>query len=417
MIHFSKKQFNNQLPVIINPDPATSIVTVNVLYNVGSKHESADKTGFAHLFEHLMFGGSLHISSFDHQVEKAGGTNNAFTNSDFTSYYISLPSSNLEMALWLESDRMLGLNFSEENLSVQKNVVIEEFKQNYLNQPYGDVWLLLRPLAYKQHPYQWPTIGKEISHIEQATLQDVKDFYYSHYAPNNAIISISGNVHPATTYHMVEKWFSDIEQRTIHQPSIPQEPPQKEPRSLSVERNVPLNAIYKAYHMCSRTHPDFYATDMISDILSNGISSRLYQKLVKEKKMFYHLDAFISGEVDTGLFLIAGKLHNKVRMEEAEEAINAEIENIKTNIVEDQEIIKVKNKFEAQQIYQNAQILNRAIQLSYFELIGDAEDVNKEVHKYQSVTPEKLKTISQQIFQPENCSTLYYYSKSPNHAE
>jgi predicted Zn-dependent peptidase len=417
MINFDKQLLENKLTVITHNDPSSSIAAVNILYNVGAKHESPDKTGFAHLFEHLMFGVSLHVSSYDTFVEKAGGTNNAFTNNDITSYYLVVPHSNIEIAYWLESDRMLGLNFSEENLKVQKNVVIEEFKQRYLNQPYGDVWLLLRPLAFTTHPYQWPTIGKDISHIENATLEEVKHFFYTHYAPNNAILTISGNVHPEQTLELAQKWFGDIPERTLQAKKIPDEPKQTAPRALEVERNVPLDAIYKVYHIFPRNHKHFYTTDMISDILSNGVSARFIQHLVKTKKLFHELEAFVSGEMEEGLFIIAGKLNEGTSMQVAEEAILNELENIKKETVTTQELNKVKHKFEANQVYKNSEILNRALQLSYFELLGDAGQINQEIENVNQVTPEQIQSVAQSVFTKENCSTLYYYSKNHKHAK
>ncbi len=411
-IKFHKETLSNGLRVVINRDNSTSLAAVNLLYDVGSKHESPDRTGFAHLFEHLMFGGSLHIPTFDTPLEKAGGTNNAFTNNDFTSYYMTLPVANLEVSFWLESDRMLGLNFSQQKLDIQKNVVIEEYKQRYLNRPYGDIWLLLRPLAYKVHPYQWPTIGKDISHIENATLQEVKQFFYSHYAPNNAILTISGNVEIDHVMTLADTWFGEIQNRPISEKSTKKEPSQQKERSLSVERDVPFDAIYKTYHMCSRSHPDFYATDMISDILSNGHSSRLYQSLVKQKKLFYQLDAFISGELEDGLFVIAGKLNKGVSMKDAEEAIEEEVNKIKTTLPQNKEMEKVKNKFEANHIYNNTETLNKVIHLSYHELLGDAGMINHEVEKYRSVTPDQIQKIASDLLKQQTCSTLYYHSKN-----
>ncbi len=411
-ITYYKEILSNGLRVIINNDSSTSLAAVNLLYNVGSKHESPGRTGFAHLFEHLMFGGSFNIPSFDTPLEKAGGTNNAFTNNDFTSYYMTLPAANLEIAFWLESDRMLGLNFSQQKLDVQRNVVIEEYKQRYLNRPYGDTWLLLRPLAYKVHPYQWPTIGKNISHIENATLQEVKNFFYSHYAPNNAILTVSGNVEIDYVLSIADKWFGEIPSRSISRKTIEKEPVQKKEQHLNVERDVPFDAIYKVYHTCSRNHPDFYATDMISDILSNGNSSRLYQSLVKQKKLFYQLDAYISGELEEGLFVFSGKLNKNVSMKDADEAISEEIEKMKTSLPEGKEIEKVKNKFEANYIYNNTETLNRAIHLSFYDLLGDAGFVNHEVENYRSVTPEQVQQTANNVFKKQNCSTLYYHSKT-----
>jgi len=303
MIKFDKFTLNNGLKVIVHKDKSTPIVAINLLYNVGSRDENPDKTGFAHLFEHLMFGGSKNIPVYDKPLQQVGGENNAFTNSNITNYYITLPKANIETAFWLESDRMLNLNFSEKSLNVQRNVVIEEYKQRYLNQPYGDVWLMLRPLAYKKHPYRWATIGKDVSHIENASLDDVKEFFYKYYAPNNAILTIAGDVETEQIKKLTEKWFGSIEKRNVPVRNLPVEPEQTEKREMSVTKDVPFNAIYKAYHMCSRNDKNYHATDLISDILANGKSSRFYQSLVKEKKIFSNIDAYITGDNDNGLFV------------------------------------------------------------------------------------------------------------------
>ncbi|MBI4645148.1 MAG: insulinase family protein, partial [Bacteroidia bacterium] len=370
-----------------------------------------EKTGFAHLFEHLMFGGSVNIPSYDKPLQKAGGENNAFTNNDFTDYYLTIPAENLETGFWLESDRMLCLDFSERSLEVQKNVVIEEFKQRYLNQPYGDIWLLIRPLAYKKHPYQWDTIGKDISHIENASLSDVKDFFYRYYAPNNAILCVAGNIEIEQVKHLTEKWFGMIEKRNVPQRNLTQEPLQKEQRKHEVTRDVPFDAIFKVYHMCSRTDTGFYAADLLSDILSGGQSSRLYQSLVKEKKLFGEINAYILGTLEPGLFVITGKLLERVNMNEAERAIENEIEQLSTHAISSIELEKVKNKAETAFAGFNINVLNKAMNLASYELTGDAEDLNKEIEKYSSVTIANTRDTAGKIFQPENCSTLYYYSE------
>ena len=306
MIKYKKHILKNGLRVILHKDESTPVACVNILYDVGARDENENKTGFAHLFEHLMFGGSVNIPDYDKPLQQVGGTSNAFTSNDITNYYETLPLENLETALWLESDRMLSLAFTPKSLEVQRNVVIEEFKQRYLNQPYGDVWLLLRPLAYKNHPYLWPTIGKEISHIENAAMEDVKAFFKKHYCPLNAILCIAGNMEEEKALKLAEKWFSDIPSGDPYIRNLPKEPVQNEPRELRVERDVPADAIYKVWHMCSRTSPKYYATDLISDILSRGKSSRLYQILVKEKRMFTEANAFVMGDLDEGLFVFSG---------------------------------------------------------------------------------------------------------------
>ena len=286
MVKFERFQLSNGLKVLVNEDKSTSMVAINILYNVGSRDEQPDKTGFAHLFEHLMFGGSENIESYDTPVQMVGGESNAFTSNDITNYYVVLPSDNLETGFWLESDRMLKLNFSEQSLQVQQKVVIEEYRQRYLNQPYGDIWLLLRPLAYKVHPYRWPTIGERIEHISDAKLEDVESFFYSHYAPNNACMTLSGNIDVDRAKHLVQMWFGDIEKRDVKVRDLPVEPVQQEARHQTVTRNVPYDALYKTWHIPNRLDKKFYVCDLITDLLSGGKSARLYQDLVKEKKLF-----------------------------------------------------------------------------------------------------------------------------------
>jgi predicted Zn-dependent peptidase len=411
MIPFTKITLENGLKVIVHTDPSTTIVAFNVLYNVGSRNENPQKTGFAHLFEHLMFEGSIHIPSYDTPLQNAGGENNAFTSNDITNYYITLPKENIETAFWLESDRMLGLDFSQQKLDIQKNVVIEEFNQRYLNQPYGDAFLLLRPLAYTTHPYQWPTIGKDISHIKNANLTDVKDFFTHHYAPNNAILSITGNITMHEIKPLAEKWFGSIPERKIANRQLPVEPKQTEPRSLSVERNVPQDAIYMAFHMSSKLDEQYYITDLISDLLANGKSSRLYQNLVKNKKLFSEINAYITGDIDPGLILVNGKLMPGVDMQKGEESIWNELNQLITEDISDYELNKVKNKFES--VYQFGQIsgLNKAMNLAYYELLGNAELINHEIEKYRSITKEEVKETAKKIFCKENSSTLYYKAK------
>ena len=408
MVEFKKFTLHNGLRVIFHQDKDTPVAAVNILYDVGAKDEHPQKTGFAHLFEHLMFGGSVNIPNYDKPLQEAGGSSNAFTNNDFTNYYETLPKDNLETALWLESDRMLSLAFTDKSLEVQRKVVIEEFKQNYLNRPYGDFWLLMRPLAYKIHPYSWATIGKEISHIENATIQDVKDFFYSHYAPNNAVLSIAGNFEFEYIKDVVEKWFGNIEKRTVAKRNIPEEPKQTEAGILTVERNVPVDAWYQTYHMCGRKHPDFYAADLLSDILSNGESSRLFQKLIKKNPVFSSLDAYISGSIDPGLFIFNGKPSDNISFEEAEFSIMNELEKIITKSITERELQKVKNKIESKFIFSETDILNKAMDLAFYEYLEDAELVNKEIDKYNSVGTEHILNVTKKIFKKENSNTLYY---------
>ena len=411
MINFERFELSNGLRVLVHQDKSTPIVAFNLLYDVGARDEDPNRTGFAHLFEHLMFGGSIHIADYDEVVENAGGQNNAFTSNDITNYYITLPKENIEHAFRLESDRMLSLAFTPKSLEVQRQVVIEEFKQNYLNQPYGDIHLLLRPLAYKKHPYQWPTIGKEISHIEEASMEDVKSFFYKHYAPNNAILVVAGDVNIDQIKSLSEKWFGPIPKRNTVKRNLPKEPRQNEARTLKVERDVPVDVIYKAYHMCSRVHEDFFATDLISDILSRGNSSRLYKSLVKEQKLFSDIDAFVGGELDESLFYFAGKLNPGVTMEDAEAGIQSEIDKLCRTLVHENELQKVKNKAIAAHKFSELNVLNKAINLATSELIGDAHLANKQIEFYEAVTAHKIKSVAEEIFRASNSNTLYYHAK------
>lgn len=411
MIQFEKFVLQNGLRVLVHQDKSTPIAAFNILYDVGAKDEDPEKTGFAHLFEHLMFGGSVNIPNFDQPLQEVGGQNNAFTSNDITNYYSTLPVANLETAFWLDSDRMLSLAFSDKSLEVQRNVVIEEFKQRYLNQPYGDVWLLLRPLAYKKHPYRWATIGKEVAHIEDAVMEDVKAFFNKHYGPKNAVLCVAGDVTTDQVRKLAEKYFGDIPAREKYVRDLPAEPQQTEYRELTVERDVPANAIYKAYHMCDRMDPDYYATDLISDILSRGDSSRLYNSLVKEKGLFTEISAFVMGSHDNGLFVVSGKTANGVDVKEADAAIETELEKLTKIHVPDEELQKVKNKFESSKLFGEMTALNKAMNLCFFELFGDGSLVNQELEKYEGVTPDKIYEIASRMLVKSNCSTLFYLSK------
>lgn len=408
MIQVNRYTLANGLRIVHNEDDSTQMVALNLLYDVGARDEDPSHTGFAHLFEHLMFGGSLHIPDYDTPVQNAGGENNAWTNNDITNYYITLPHQNVETGFWLESDRMLSLDFSPKSLEVQRQVVIEEFKQRNLNQPYGDASHLLRELAYESHPYRWPTIGKEIAHIAQATLEEVKDFFFRFYAPNNAILAVTGHISFEETIRLAEKWFGPIPARNISPRQLPAEKPQTAVRRKTVERKVPVDAIYMAFHMSNRMHPDYYVYDMITDILSNGRSSRFIQSLVQEQKLFTSIDAYISGSLDEGLLHVTGKPVEGVSLEQAEEAIWKELEKMKTVPVSEQELEKVKNRYESEQIFNNINYLNVATNLAFFELTGKAEDINEEVGKYRAVTAEQIQATSARCFVLENCSILYY---------
>lgn len=412
MINVNRHVLDNGLRIVHSEDTSTQMIALNLLYDVGARDEHPEHTGFAHLFEHLMFGGSVNIPDYDTPVQKAGGENNAWTNNDMTNYYITLPCKNAEIGFWLESDRMLSLDFNEKSLEVQKNVVTEEFKQRNLNQPYGDVSHIIRDMAYKTHPYRWPTIGKDINHISNATLDEVKEFFYSYYAPNNAILAVSGNITFQETVRLAEKWFGNIPSREIKARELPEEIPQTEERRLTVLRNVPVDTLYMAFHICKRKDKEYYTFDVISDILCNGRSSRLVQKLVQEKKIFSSIDAYISGSIDNGLFHIAGKPCEGISLEEAEEAIWEELERLKKEDIDALELEKVKNRYESEQIFSNINYLTVATNLAYFELIGKAEDINSEVEKYRSVSPEQIAKAAEKCFVPQNCSILYYKKAS-----
>ena len=411
MIKYEKFTLENGLRVIVHQDTSTPIVAFNLVYNVGAKDENPEQTGFAHLFEHLMFGGSKNIPSYDEPLERVGGSNNAFTNNDITNYYETLPKENLETAFWLESDRMLSLAFTDKSLEVQRQVVIEEFKQNYLNQPYGDTSLLLRPLVYKKHPYQWSTIGKEISHIEGAEMSDVKNFFYSHYAPNNAVLTVAGDVTTEQVQALSEKWFGDIERREIKKRSYDQEPIQNEYRFLKVERDVPADALQMAFQMCDRLAPEYYATDLLSDVLSNGKSSRLYQTLVQEQQIFSELDAYIMGSHDKGMFMFNGKLMPGKTIKEGEDAIWKQIDLLLDKGLEKNELLKVQNKVEANLIFGDMSVLNKAMNLSMFELLGDANMLNQETEKYKAVSEKEFIDNAKNVLRKDNCSSLHYHKK------
>lgn len=408
MIKYDFFTLSNGLKVFVHQDKTSTTAVLNLLYNVGSRDEDENKTGFAHLFEHLMFGGSKNISSFDEPLQVVGGENNAFTSPDLTNYYITLPSANLETAFWLESDRMLSLSFDPKVLEVQRNVVIEEFKQRYLNQPYGDVWLKLRPLVYQKHPYRWPTIGKEIAHIENATMEDVKSFFYKYYIPNNAILVIGGNVETEEVKKLSEKWFGPIPAGEPYHRKLKQEPEQKSLRRLEIQAKVPLDALYIAYHMSDKLSKDYVACDLLSDILGRGKSSRLYTKLVNEKKLFSALNAHLSGSNEPGLIIIEGKLNQGVKLEEAEAEVMAIVEEVKKNPVPEEELTKVKNQAEATLQFGEVELLERCMALAFAANLGDPELVNKESEKIQSVKAADIHKAANKYLKESNCSILYY---------
>jgi zinc protease len=407
MIAFEEFVLDNGLQVIVHEDHSVQIAVMNILYDVGSRDENPQRTGFAHLFEHLMFGGSKNVPSYDEPLQLVGGENNAFTNTDITNYYLTLPASNIETGFWLESDRMMSLSFDPKVLEVQRKVVVEEFKQRYLNQPYGDVWLRLRPLAYKVHPYQWATIGKEISHIEEATLEDVKAFFSRHYVPNNAILVVAGNVTTDQVRSLSEKWFGGIPAGKKYR-QLPAEPKQAEKRTDTVVAKVPANAIYKAYHMGGRFDKDYYAGDLLSDILSRGQSSRLYQQLVKEKEIFTSISSFVMGTVDPGLLVISGRIKDNISLQQAEAEINSVLAEVVRLGVGEEELLKVKNQTESTLEFGEVELMNRAMNLAFAKLSGDAHLVNRESQLINDVTVDDIQRVASEILREENSNVLYY---------
>ena len=412
VVNFERFSLSNGLRVIVHRDTSTPMAVVNVMYDVGARDEDPNKTGFAHLFEHLMFGGSINIPVYDEPLQMAGGENNAYTTNDLTNYYIQLPAENLETAFWLESDRMLSLAFTDSSLEVQRKVVCEEFKEHYLNKPYGDVWLKLRDLAYEVHPYRWMTIGKELSHIENAKLQDVKDFFFKHYRPVNAILVVAGNVTVDQVKILSEKWFGSIEPGQKYSRSLPEEPKQVKSKKLEVKAEVPLDALYKCWHIFSRMDHRYYVSDLISEVLGGGGSSRLFQSLVKEKKLFSNIECYHFGTTDAGLLTIEGKLVKGVKMDDAESAISEELEKLKREKISEAELQKVKNKTESMIAFEDMSLMNRANSLAYYELLGDASLMNTELDRYNKVTIEDVQKLSNEIFTVENSSTIWYLSKN-----
>ncbi len=408
VIEYSRFVLKNGLRLLVHEDESTPMVAVNVLYDVGSRDENPEKTGFAHLFEHLMFGGSANIPNFDDPIQLAGGENNAFTNNDLTNFYEVMPAENLEIALWLESDRMLSLNFSEKVLDVQRKVVVEEFKETCLNQPYGDTGHLLADLVYKVHPYRWPTIGLEPRHVEDARLDDVKQFFFRHYRPANAVLVIAGKVKAEEAFRLTEKWFGDIPHGEVEPRQLPQEPPQRQFQRKIVEAKVPHDAIFIAFHIGGRLHPDYYILDLLTDVLANGPSSRLFRRLLKEQQLFSAIDCSITGTLDPGLLVVEGKPSANVSLEAAEAAIWKELEETKNELVGEREMQKIKNKAEAALVFSEIGASNIAYNLAAYELMGDASLINREGDLYQAITAEDLQRVAREVLTMENCSTLYY---------
>jgi zinc protease len=412
MIQYEHFTLDNGLNVYVHEDHTSPMAAFNLCYNVGSRDEREDKTGFAHLFEHLMFGGSKNIPSFDEPIQKVGGENNAFTSPDITNYYITLPAANIETAFWIESDRMLSLSFDPKVLEVQRNVVIEEFKQRYLNQPYGDVWLKLRPLAYEKHPYKWATIGKDISHIENATMEDVQSFFYEHYLPNNATLVVGGKVTLEQIKQLSNKWFGSIPAGKLNQRNLPKEDKQLFPRFLETTEKVPLDAIYKTYHMQGKHQEGFFAADLMSDVLGRGKSARMYQKLVKEQKLFNSISAYITSSLDPGLFVVSGTLNKGVLLDEANEAIETVLDELKSNVLEESELEKVKNQAFSTHAFGEVELLNRVMNLAFAANAGNAEWCNEDLEKLSEVTVEDVFDESKTILNKNNCSTLLYRSEN-----
>ncbi len=398
----------NGLRIVHYEDTTTQMVAVNVLYNVGARDEDPTRTGYAHLLEHLMFEGSVNIPDYDTHVQLAGGENNAWTSNDLTNYYITVPRSNVETAFWLESDRMLGLALTEQSVEVQKGVVIEEFKQQHLNRPYGDVQHLIRSMAYKVHPYQWPTIGLCVEHIERATLPDVMEFYQRFYTPSNAILSVVGNIRFDEVVRLSEKWFGPISKSQLTPRNLPEEPRQQRIRRKSVKRNVPANMLVMAFHMPERRNKDYHTCDLVTDLLAAGQSSRLIQHLVHRDKLFTSIDAYIQGSIDKGLLFVIGRMTDDTSFSTAEEAVWRELEELKVKPINKDELEKVRNRSESERTFNNINYLNRAINMAQLELIGQDRELSDELRRYCAITADDVQRLSKAIFLKRNCSVLYY---------
>lgn len=414
MVDYEKYTLDNGLRVVLHQDTSTPMVTVNVLYDVGSKDEDPNKTGFAHLFEHLMFGGTPEIPDYDKIAQEAGASNNAFTSNDLTNYYVSLPAVNMETGLMLESDRMQGLLFSPESLEVQRKVVIEEFKQRYLNKPYGDIWLELSPLAFKEHPYLWPTIGKNIEHIEEATLEDVKAFFKKHYSPVNAILSVAGNFEIEQTKEWINKWFAAIPSGEKYTRDLPKESKQTSKRTISLERDVPQSSINKAFHMPGRMEAAYLSADLTSDLLGRGFSSWFYKSLVKEKKLFTEVHASVTGNSEPGLFSISGMIAPGVSFEQAEEGIDVLLEKLRKGEIDQELIDSLLNKVESTYLFNEISHSNKAFDLAHFELLGNIDLINEEMEKYRSLKAKDISDFANDYLIDENASVIYYKSKPSN---
>lgn len=411
MIRYDRFVLDNGLRVLVHEDHSTPMAVVNIMYDVGARDENPAQTGFAHLFEHLMFGGSIHIPDYDEPLQRAGGENNAYTTNDLTNYYCQLPAANIETAFWLESDRMLSLAFGQKSLDVQKKVVCEEFKEHYINKPYGDVWHKMRELAYTTHPYRWMTIGKELSHVENAHIDDVKNFFFKHYRPVNAILVVAGHVELEKIKQLAQKWFGDIPMGEKYNRSLPQEPRQTAARISEVHADVPLDAFIKTWHMDARLDKGYYVMDLATEVLGGGGSSRLYQALVKEKQLFSSIDCYHFGSIDKGLLAVEGKLVKGVAMEAAAKAVEEEIEKIQAVAISDAELQKVKNKTESVIAFEDMGVMSRANSLAMYELLGDAELMNTELARYQEITAADVQQYCKEVFRNDNSNTLFYHTK------
>lgn len=410
MIEIERHQLANGMQIIVHRDQSSPLAAFNLLYKVGSRNENEHRTGFAHLFEHLMFGGSRNVPDYDQVTQIIGAENNAFTTNDMTDYHLVVPSANIETVFWLESDRMNELTISDETLEVQRAVVIEEFKQRCLNQPYGDLDHLSRQLAFKVHPYRWPTIGLDIKHIAEASLAEVRNFYYNHYAPSNAILAVAGNVDPQEIFTLAEKWFGSIERRPSIMP-IHVEPPQTEQRISEVERDVPADTLSVMYHIGGRMSRDYYVCDIATDLLADGTSSRLVQRLAKRDHMTSDVNAFISGSVDPGLLTLTATLLPDVNIADVEIAFSEELQRLIDGDISDYELRKVKNRNEATNIFGETSILVKAQNLAYYEMLGNASMINHETTIFDSVTRDEISQTLARIVVPENQSILRYRAK------
>lgn len=408
MIQFEKWELKNGLKVILTQDLNTPLVTINTMYDVGSKDENPELTGLAHLFEHLMFSGSKNAANFDEILQNAGGENNAFTSNDVTNYYITLPKENIETGLWLESDRMQDLVLDQEKLNVQKKVVIEEFKQRYFNQPYCDVWLKLRPLCYKNHSYQWPTIGKSIEQIEKVTLSDATNFYQRFYAPNNATLVIAGNISKKECEALVCKYFENKTSSEINRNTLLPENFQTEQRTTEIIADVAFDAIYMAFHIEEKESIAYYTADLLTDILSGGSSSRFYLQLVKELQLFSDVSAYLTGESDPGLLVITGKLSENTSFEKAEKAIWETINNLCTEGLVEKELEKVINKKLTAEVYSEMQALNKAMKLAFYSTIDKLNEVNDTMQKLKSVSEQDLINYCKSHLTKDKSNILYY---------